>query len=107
MQRESLESGRLLGPLENHELIPVGPTVLSQGLGWTGLEATRFSDWGDADFERPALTHHSLVLITKPPDELDLRYEDVKRHRPPRLGFVSAVPAGCPAHWCWRRSKGS
>jgi hypothetical protein len=37
---------------------------------------------GDAEFERPALTHHSLILFTKPPYELDLRYEDVKRHRP-------------------------
>ena len=59
-QSTPAKSGCLLGPLEYHPLVPIGPTVLSRGLGWTGLEATRFSDWGDADFERPALTHHSL-----------------------------------------------
>src|SRR5262245_21550030 len=107
MQRESLESGRLLGPLENHELIPVGPTTASQGLGWTGLEATRFSDLGDAEFERPALTHHALILITKPPDELDVRYQDVTRHRPPPMGSVSVVPAGIPTRWRWRGTKSS
>src|SRR5262249_8881599 len=77
------------------------------GLGWTGLEATRFSDLTDAEFVRPALTHHSLILITEPPDELDLRYEDVKRHRLPPLGSVSVVPAGIPTHWRWRGTKSS
>jgi len=107
MQREPAESERLLGPLENHPLVPVGPTAASQGLGWTGLEATRFSGWGDAEFVRPALTHHSLILITQPPDELDLRYEDVKRHRPPPLGSVSVVPAGVSTRWRWRGTKSS
>jgi len=106
-QSKPAESGRLLGPLEYHPLVPVGPTIASQGLGWTRLEATRFSDWGDAEFVRPALTHHSLILITEPPDELDVRYEDVKRHRPPPLGSVSVVPAGSPTHWRWRGTKSS
>src|SRR5262249_29775098 len=60
-----------------------------------------------AEFERPALTHHALILITKPPDELDVRYEDVKRHRPPPLGSVSVVPAGVPTRWRWRGTKSS
>jgi len=107
VQRKTAESGRLLGPLEYHELVPVGPTTASQGLGWANLEATRFSAWGDAEFVRPALTHHSLILITEPPDELDVRYEDVKRHRPPPLGSVSVVPAGVPTHWRWRGTKSS
>jgi AraC family transcriptional regulator len=107
MQREAMESGRLLGPLEYHSLVPVGPTVASQGLGWTGLEATRFSEWGGAEFERPALTHHSVILITDPPDELDVRYADVKRHRTPPLGSVSVVPAGVPTYWRWRGTKSS
>src|SRR5262249_17090029 len=76
-------------------------------LGWSGLAATRFSDWGDAEFERPALTHHTLILITKPPDELEVRYEDVKRHRPPPIGSVSVVPAGIPTHWRWHGTKSS
>jgi hypothetical protein len=71
------------------------------------LEATRFSDWGDAEFERPALTHHTLILLTKPPDELEVRSEDVKRHRPPPIGSVSVVPAGIPTRWRWRGTKSS
>src|SRR5262245_22982770 len=71
------------------------------------LEATRLSDLTDAEFERPALTHHSLILITGPPDELDLRYADVKRHRRPPLGTVAVVPAGVPTHWRWRGTKSS
>jgi AraC family transcriptional regulator len=107
MQRESAESGRLLGPLEYHPLVPVEPTAASLGLGWTGLEAMRLSDLGDAEFVRPALTHHSLVLFTKPPYELDLRYEDVKQHRPPPMGSVSVVPAGIPTRWRWHGTKSS
>jgi AraC family transcriptional regulator len=107
MQREPAESERLLGPLEYHPLVPVEPTAASHGLGWTCLEATRFSDLGDAEFERPALTHHSLILFTKPPDGLDLRYEDVKRHRPPSVGSVSVVPAGIPTRWRWHGTKSS
>jgi AraC family transcriptional regulator len=107
MQLETAESGRLLGPLEYHPLVPVEPTAASHRLGWTGLEAIRFSDLGDAEFERPALTHHSLILFTKPPDELDLRYEDVRRHRPPPTGSVSVVPAGMPTRWRWQGTKSS
>ena len=65
MQWEPAESGSLLGPLEYHSLVPVEPAAASHRLGGTGLEATRFSDLGDAEFERPALTHHSLILFTK------------------------------------------
>jgi AraC family transcriptional regulator len=59
------------------------------------------------EFERPALTHHLLILHTGLPDELDLRYADVKRHRPPPLGSVSVMPAGIPIRWRWRGTKSS
>src|SRR5262249_32196514 len=107
MQSEPAESGRLLGPFEYHPRVPVEPSAASHGLGWTGLAATRFSDLGATEFERPALTHHSLILFTKPPDELELCYENVKRHRPPPMGSVSVVPAGIPTHWRWRGTKSS
>jgi AraC family transcriptional regulator len=107
MQAELSKSEPILGPLEYHSLVPVEPAAASHRLGWTGLEAARFSDLADAEFERPALTHHSLILFTGPPDELDLRYEDVKRHRPPPLGSVSVVPAGFPTRWRWRGTKSS
>jgi hypothetical protein len=44
----------------------------------------------------PANTHHHLILFARPPDELDFRYEGVKRHIPPPAGVISLVPAGSP-----------
>jgi AraC family transcriptional regulator len=46
-------------------------------------------------------------LFTGPPNELNLRYEDVKRRRPPPLGSVFVVPAGIPTRWRWRGTKSS
>ena len=105
MHGERSKSERLLGPFERHSL--VAPTAASHRLGWTGLEAARFSDVAGTEFERPALTHHLLILHTGLPDELDLRYADVKRHRPPPLGSVSVMPAGIPIRWRWRGTKSS
>jgi AraC family transcriptional regulator len=107
MQREPAEYRRLLEPFERDSLVPVEPAAASHLLGWTCLQATRLCDLTDAEFVRSALTHHTLILITKPPDELDLRYEDVKRHRLPPLASVSVVPAGVPTHWRWRGTKSS
>src|SRR5262249_4065384 len=50
-----------------------------------------------------ALTYHRLVFVARPPDELNLRYEGVKRHSPPPAGSIMLVPAGSPA---WVRSSG-
>src|SRR5262245_24772470 len=96
-----------LGPHELHRLFPVEPAAASHRLGWAGLEAARFSGLDAAEFERPPLTHHTLILFTGPPDELDLRYDGVKRHRPPPRGSVAVVPAGTPSRWRWRASRGS
>jgi len=56
-------------------------------------------------FERsvPALTYHRLVFVARPPDELDLRYDGVKRHSPTPTGSITLVPAGSPV---WARSSG-
>jgi AraC family transcriptional regulator len=42
-------------------------------------------------------SHHRLFLFTRPPEELDLRYEGVKRNVPPPAGSISLIPAGSPA----------
>src|SRR5262249_54637512 len=56
-------------------------------------------------FERsvPALTYHRLVLVARPPDELDLRYDGVNPQNPPPAGSITLVPAGGPV---WARSSG-
>jgi AraC family transcriptional regulator len=65
------------------------------------------SDVPYSEVDRPALTHHTLVLATRPPEELDLMYEGVKRHVPPPAGSIMLVPAGCPSRWRWRGRKDS
>jgi AraC family transcriptional regulator len=47
------------------------------------------------------MTHHRLVLFSRPPEELDLVYEGVKRHVPPPAGAISLVPAGTPSRGRW------
>src|SRR5262245_4559088 len=94
-------------PQDWHTLLPFAPAPASDRLGWTGLEAANAPAAPGAEFDRPALTHHTLVLFTRPPDEFELRYEGVKRHRPPPAGSVSVVPAGTPSRWRWRGTKGS
>src|SRR5262249_39747428 len=96
MRWESTEHEIPLGPHELHGLFPVEPAAASHRLGWAGLEAARFRGLDAAEFDRPPLTHHTLLLFTGPPEELDLHYGGVKPHRPPPRGPVSVPPAGPP-----------
>jgi AraC family transcriptional regulator len=81
--------------------MPFEPAASSDRLGWVGLEAAHYPEAPASEVEQPVLTHHMLVLFTWPPEELDLRYEGVKRHLPPPAGSVSLVPAGSTARWRW------
>ena len=49
--------------------------------------------------DRPALTHHALVLFDRPPDKLELRYEGVSWQTPPPAGSVAVVPSLLMALW--------
>jgi AraC family transcriptional regulator len=68
----------------------------SDRLGWVGVQAARYRASPAFELDQPALTHHMLVLFARPPEELDVRYEGVKRHVPPPAGSVSLLPAGSP-----------
>src|SRR5215813_1538697 len=103
MRQQEPGRGDPLGPLEWHKMIPIEPAAASDRLGWVGLEALRCRAVPAFELSPPALTHHRLVLFIRPPEELDLRYEGVKRHVPPPAGSISLVPAGSPARW---RSSG-
>jgi AraC family transcriptional regulator len=72
-----------------------------------GLEAARYRQAPASEIALSPLTHHALVLITRPPEELDLVYEGVKRHVPPPAGSIAVVPAGSPALWRWGGRKDS
>jgi AraC family transcriptional regulator len=90
-----------IGPLDWLKAIPFEPAASSDRLGWVGLEAARYPEAPASELAQPVLTHHLLVLFGRPPEELDLRYEGVKRHVPPPAGSISLLPAGSPARWRW------
>jgi AraC family transcriptional regulator len=103
MQQAEPQPGASLGPLDWLRLLPHETAASSDRLGWVGLQAARCSAAPAFELNMPALTHHRLFLFSRPPEDLDLRYEGVKRHRPPAAGSISLLPAGCPG---WVRSSG-
>jgi AraC family transcriptional regulator len=107
MGQEEPKRNGALEPLDWRKLVPVEAAAASDRLGWVGLEAARYHEAPPSEFNRPPLTHHTLVLITRPPEELDLLYEGVKRHVPPPAGAIVVMPAGSPAMWRWGGSKDS
>jgi hypothetical protein len=96
MRREEPGRGRPLAPLDLRKIAPIEAAAVSDRLGWVGLEAARYCEAPAFEFNRPAITHHRLVLYTRPPEELYLMYEGVKRHLPPAAGAIALVPAGNP-----------
>ncbi|HEX4591763.1 MAG TPA: AraC family transcriptional regulator [Gemmataceae bacterium] len=88
-----------IGPLDWLKIMPFEAAVSSDRLGWVGLEAARYRAAPVSDLDQPALTHHWLILHARPPEELDFRFDGVKRHLPPPAGSIILVPAGTPARW--------
>jgi AraC family transcriptional regulator len=107
MGQEEPRTGGPLGPIEMRKLVPFEPRAASDLLGWVGLQAARYREAPSSEIDLSPLTHHTLVLITRPPDELELRYEGVKRHVSPPAGSIEVVPAGSPALWRWSGHKDS
>src|SRR5262245_34483815 len=103
MRQEEPGRGDPIGPLDWHRTFPFEPAAASDRLGGVGLEALRCRVEPAFELNPPAITHHRLILFIRPPKELDLVYEGVKRHLPPPAGAISLVPAGIPARW---RSSG-
>jgi AraC family transcriptional regulator len=96
MRQEQPGRSDPLGPLDWRKVLPFEPCAASDRLGWVSLEAARYYGEPAYEFNPPALFHHRLVLFARPPEELDLLYEGVKRHVPPPAGAISLVPAGSP-----------
>jgi AraC family transcriptional regulator len=104
MQNEEPGRADALGPLEWLKRIPFEPAASSDRLGWTGLEAARNHAAPASELHGPAITHHRLVLFSRPPKGLDLLYEGVERHVPPPAGAILVVPAGSRSLWRWSGS---
>jgi AraC family transcriptional regulator len=96
MQQEEPGGGGPLAPFDLRKIAPIEEAAASDRLGWVGLEAARYCEAPAFEFNAPAITHHRLVLFTRPPKELDLMYEGVKRHVPPPAGAIALMPAGNP-----------
>jgi len=97
-QEEQRRNGPLVPLAALRKILPFEAAATSDWLGWVGLEAAHYGETPALDeaFNVPAITHHRLLLFTRPPEELELRYEGVKRHVPPPAGAISVVPAGSP-----------
>src|SRR5262249_31905228 len=98
--KPEVSRGGPIGPRDWFKLLPSEPAASSVRLGWAGLEAARYRADRAAEFRPPAMTHHRIVLFIRPPDQLEWKYEGVKRHRPPPAGAISLVPAGSESRWC-------
>jgi AraC family transcriptional regulator len=101
MRQQEPARGDPIGPRDWRKLLPFEASAASDRLGWVGLEAARYPEAPASELSLFALTHHTLVLFARPPEELDLRYEGVKRHVPPPAGTISVVPSGSPSLWRW------
>jgi AraC family transcriptional regulator len=108
MRHQEPGPGGLSGPFAAlRKVVPFEASAASERLGWVGLEAARYRAAPSSEIDLAPLTHHTLVLITGPPEELDLRYEGVQRHAPPPAGAILLIPAGSSARWRWRGDKDS
>jgi AraC family transcriptional regulator len=101
MQQEEAGHDGAVDPLDWRKIVPFEAAASSDRLGWVGLEAVRYRAAPASDLSPPAMTHHRLILFARPPEELDLLYEGVKRHAPPPAGSIAVVPAGSPARYRW------
>jgi AraC family transcriptional regulator len=97
MREEEPGRGDSIGPLEWRTILQFEADAASHRLGWAGLEAARCRAEPPSDLHPPAIPHHRLILVTRPPEELDLWFEGVRRHVPPPAGSIMLVPAGSPA----------
>jgi AraC family transcriptional regulator len=91
----------LIRPWDWLKVIPFQAVAASDRLGWVGLEAARYRAAPAWEYNAPALTHHRLVLVTRPPEGLELRFDGVTRHVPPPAGAIILVPAGTPGRVRW------
>jgi AraC family transcriptional regulator len=101
MRQEEPERGDPIDPLDWRKIVPFEAAAASDRLGWVGLEAVRYRAAPASELHPPAMTHHRFILFARPPRELDLVYEGVKRRVPPPAGSVAVVPAGSPARYRW------
>jgi hypothetical protein len=88
-----------------HDLSPGGPKATRRNLGSVGLQAAHYRDLDTDEIRIGPLSQHFIVLFTKPPVEMTIGCEEVKRDSPPLVGSIALVPAGAVADVSWRGKK--
>src|SRR3984957_13954153 len=86
---------------------PYRPVASSISLGWEGLQAHRFQDLPSGKVYRDPFPEHSIILINRPPEKLNQRYEGLKHDMPPSPGSISILPKDSFAEWSWKGTKDS
>jgi AraC family transcriptional regulator len=90
------------------KLYPFAPSATSSGMGWEALQALRWRKVpasGEISFF--PMSQHLLVLMIRPPEKMDLRYEGVKLDRPVPAGSILVWPAGSSKEIRWQGSMES
>jgi AraC family transcriptional regulator len=80
------------------------PEMTNWNLGASEAQATHQRNIGSDKIRIGGLPRHLLILFTKPPREMNIRCEGVKRNAPPPVGSIALVPVGAVAD-SWRGNK--
>jgi hypothetical protein len=72
MQEKAPRHGDPIGLVDWRKIITFEPAASSDRLGWMGLEAVRYPEAPASELNQPILTHHMLVLFSRPPEVLHL-----------------------------------
>src|ERR1700733_2810171 len=83
----------------------VRPGMTNWNLGASEVQATHQRNIGSDEIRIGGLSQHLIILFTKPPLEMNLRCEGVKRNAPPSVGSIALVPVGAVADVSWRGDK--
>ena len=81
------------------------PETTNRNLGSTEVQAIHRRNIGSDEIRIGALPQHLIILFTKPPLEMNIRCEGVKRNATPPVGSIALVPVGAVADVSWRGNK--
>jgi AraC family transcriptional regulator len=81
------------------------PEMTNRNLGASEVRATHQRNIGSNEIRIGGLPHHLIILFTKPPLQMSIRCEGVKRDAPPPVGSIALVPVGAVADVSWRANK--
>src|SRR5262245_64463214 len=79
-RRGEVKRGDPIGSLDWRSVLPFRTDASSDRLEWVSMQAARCRAEPAFELSVEALTYHRLVVVARPPEELDLRYDGVRRY---------------------------